>query len=287
MNTKLSLNQTENTTPDTAAAAPANPAQPDEPYTATDAASQIRNLQSAIRNAPASPPRPARKSRSDIARLPHAVREMLNHALRDGEDYRIIIARVENLTDKFHGVTPCKLSVWFRTGYQDWLREKQHLENTIAQSDAALTRLARLSKETGADLPDLLQSFLASLLQKTLQDFDPARLNELLAEKPAEIFRLISCLNSHIAVRSRHNLAEIARVRCQVQVAEKAQSAKKEPVPAKNLYEAEMFRQACGSPLQQFKKGLEQRVAEAESKKDPVASKIAEWDAAELPAFLR
>jgi ABC-type transporter Mla subunit MlaD len=189
------------------------------------------------------------------------------------------------LTDKAHGVTPAKLSAWYKTGYADWLRQQQHLENTIAQSDAALTRLARLSQETGADLPDLLAAFLASLLQKTLQDFDPARLNQLLAEKPAEIFRLISCLNGHIAVRSQHNHAEIARLRCQVQVAEKAQSTKKEPVPANNLFEAELFRKACGSPLEQLKQGLERRATEAKSKKPTFASKIAELESLDLGQF--
>ena len=207
---------------------------------------------------------------------------MLNAGLREGEDYRIIIARVMNLVGKTPCITSSMLSRWFKTGYLDWLREKKHLENTIAQSDAALTRLASLSRETGADLPDLLATFLASLLQKTLQDFDPERLNALLAEKPAEIFRLISCLNSHIAVRSQHNQAQVARVRCHIQVAEKAQACREIPVPAKNLFEAEMMRQVIPSPWERLKSRLEQKIsAQERRKKRRPASKTGQSDSQE------
>jgi hypothetical protein len=191
---------------------------------------------------------------------------MLNHALREGMDYREIIARVETLAGKFHGVTPAKLSAWFRTGYADWLRQKTHLEDTIAQSEAALLQLCRLKKETGASLPDLMETLLVSFLQKILNDLDPAALKTLLADKPAEIFRLMACLNAHIAACSRHSQAEVARVRCQVQLAEKAQAADKEPVPARNLWEAEMIRHAFGSPYQQFMRDIIKPAVEKEEK---------------------
>jgi len=278
MNANLSLNVTENGNSEPEGAASA-------------AASSIRNPQSAIRNGTASPsPASAaappasspRRYRSNISRLPHPVLEMLNAGLREGEDYQIIIARVMNLVGKTPCITSSMLSRWFKTGYLDWLREKKHLENTIAQSDAALTRLACLSRETGADLPDLLATFLASLLQKALQDFDPERLNALLAEKPAELFRLISCLNSHIAVRSQHNQAQIARVRCHIQVAEKAQSCREIPVPAKNIYEAEMMSRVLPSPWDQLKSSLERRIAaEERRKKRCPASPTRESDAPE------
>jgi hypothetical protein len=191
------------------------------------------------------------RHRSNIARLPPEIREIINQALREGEEYRVIIARVQHLVGNYHGVYPSNLSSWFRTGYRDWLREKTHLENTIAQNDAALTRLCRLKSETGADLSDLLETFLASTLQRSLKEFDPASLDALLAEKPAEIFRLIACLNGLIAAKSKHKTAEVARVRCQVEVAEKAQSAKEQPVPVRNLWEAAMLRKSYGTPFEQ------------------------------------
>ena len=149
---------------------------------------------------------------------------MVNQALREGMIYEEIITRIGILAGQDHGVNQSNLSRWYKTGYQDWLREKNRLENTIAQSDAVLTRLARLKAETGADLPDLTAAFLASLLQSSLQDFQPDTFKAWLAQNPEQLFRLLTSLNAHIAVRSQHTLAEIARVRCHIEVAQKAEA---------------------------------------------------------------
>ena len=61
-------------------------------------------------------------------------------------DYREIINRIGTLAGKDHGVTPSILSRWYKTGYKECLQKTTHLEDTIAQSDAALTRLARLKR---------------------------------------------------------------------------------------------------------------------------------------------
>jgi hypothetical protein len=205
------------------------------------------------------------RRRSNIARLPYEVREMINQAIFEGEEYKIISARVEHLLGKWHGVYPSNLSSWFKTGYRDWLREKNRLQDTIAQSDAALAQLCRLKKETGAALPDLLTAFLASILQKTLQNFDPAALNSLLAEKPAEVFRLIACLNHHIAATSQDKKAEVARVRCQVEMAEKARAARQEPVPAHNQWEAALVDKAFGTPFEQLMHSLDKHKPAADA----------------------
>jgi hypothetical protein len=266
MNTKLSINNTENTQnhaentggqshENAPAAPPESPAAPPSHDIATPIASAPVTDAPDGDDAPVSHwvrlPQNPNRPRSNIARLSRQAREMVNVALREGMDYREIIIRIGAMAGKDHGVTPSMLSRWFKTGYKDWLRQTTHLEDTIAQSDAALTRLARLKSETGADLSDLLETFLASLLQKTLQDFDPAALKALLADKPAEIFRLISCLNANIAVRSSRQHAEIARVRCHIQVAEKEKAARVEPIPAKKLYEAEFVRHGLEIPFEQ------------------------------------
>lgn len=217
---------------------------------------------------PCNPNRP----RSNVARLSREIREFVNVALRQGMDYREIVLHLRTLAGPEHGVTPSILSRWFKTGYQEWLRQTTRLENTIAQSDAALTRLARLRTETGADPSDLLAAFLSSLVQKTLEDFDPAALQALLADKPAEIFRLIACLNDHIAARSRQQQADVARIRCQLEVAEKDKATRKEPVPARNLMDAEIIRQAYGTPLEQLMKAYK-IVPPGDKPKEPRAAR--------------
>jgi len=196
------------------------------------------------------------RPRSDIARLPVGVREMINHSLREGVSYRQIIARITALTSKFHNITPDKLSAWYYSGYADWLRQKTQLENTLQQGTAIMERMLRIKAETGASLPDLLQSLLGSLVQKILQDFDPAALSALLADKPAEFFSLVACLNNHIAACSRHQHAEIARVRCQIDLAQTAQQTSAKPaVLSEELFQAERMSRLCaamGNPADQL-----------------------------------
>jgi len=298
MNSEISIDNAENTNPetDTEEAAPATVAPiPDLSGQSEAEADPQRAVPN--RNEPRSsmrevfatfhPPvetlsrRPGRpcnpnRPRSNVARLSREIREFVNVALRDGMDYREIVIRLEGLAGHDHGVTPSILSRWFKTGYQEWLRQTTRLEDTIAQSEAALTRLARIKTKTGADFPDLLTAFLAGLMQKTLEDFDPAALRALLAEKPAEIFRLIACLNAHIAVRSRQQQADIARVRCQIEVAEKGKANQKKPVPATDLYQAEIIRQAYGTPLEQLIKAYKIRLPDDEPEQRPAAPEMRE-----------
>jgi hypothetical protein len=217
------------------------------------------------------PRRTRNRPRSNIALLPHGVREMVNQALREGMIYEEIICRVGILVGQDHGVNRSNLSRWYKTDYQDWLREKNRLEYTIAQGDAVLARLARLKAETGADLPDLTAALLASLLQSTLQDFQPDTFKAWLAQNPQDLFRLLTSLNAHIAVRSQHTLAEIARVRCHIEVAEKAetaaQAAAEAEVPAQRLYDSEMFRNSTGTPLEQLMANLKARASAQKPKK--------------------
>src|SRR5580704_15550200 len=78
---------------------------------------------SAVPQPPAAPPSPPKftipnskftiqyRPRSTIARLPHSVREMLNVALREGEAYVIISARIAKLVGNAHPyITPAMFS---------------------------------------------------------------------------------------------------------------------------------------------------------------------------------
>jgi hypothetical protein len=205
---------------------------------------------------PRTPSRP--RSRSTIARLTHQTREFLNQALREGEPYEFIAARLNVLLLPHEPrPTPNMLSRWYRTGYRDWLAQQTLLESAVAQSTAAVTELARLRHETGDTLSDLTETLLAHILQKALQDFDPAAINTLLAEKPAEFFRLISCANAHLTARSHAKTTEVAAARCQVDIATKAQAAR-QPLESSTLnWERQMVDKTFGGPYTKLKRLLE------------------------------
>src|SRR5256885_6727473 len=61
-----------------------------------------------------------------IARLPDAVRKIVNQMLDDNCYYRQIAARLAELG--YSGIRPQNLSEWRKGGYRDWLRLKQELE---------------------------------------------------------------------------------------------------------------------------------------------------------------
>ncbi len=74
---------------------------------------------------------------SKIARLPHPIREQLNHRLQNGELGRTILPWINSLPETkritaelFGGalITHQNLSDWRRTGYQDWLLQQQRLQ---------------------------------------------------------------------------------------------------------------------------------------------------------------
>ena len=88
---------------------------------------------------------------SKIARLPHTLREQLNHRLQNGELGRTLLKWLNNepetkrvMADLFSGasITHQNLSDWRRTGYQDWLMHHQNIEwlDRITENDAELKK---------------------------------------------------------------------------------------------------------------------------------------------------
>jgi hypothetical protein len=191
-----------------------------------------------------------RRPRSKIARLPHLVRQLLNHSLQEGLDNVEICVRLHTLGHKH--IIPRNISTWARTGYREWLREQSQLQVSLAQTNAALAQLGRPGQPGAPDLPRLVDTFMATLLQQVFQDFDPASLKSLLAEKPAEFFRLLQSLNGHLSARAADKRAELDRARCQVEVSEKTQAVRNVPASVRTMWD------------------LQRRIYEDPEKSDPV-----------------
>ena len=142
------------------------------------------------------------------------------------------------LTPSATSTSPAKnITAWARPGYRQWLREKTQLETSLAQTNATLAQLGQSGQPGTPDLPRLIDTFMATLLQQVFHDFDPASLKSLLAEKPAEIFRLLQSLNSHLSARAADKRAELDRARCQVEVAEKTQAGRDTPPSIRSLWD--------------------------------------------------
>src|SRR6266487_2258975 len=60
-----------------------------------------------------------------ISRLPKPTRDMINLMLEDGLPYKVII---DELAEAGRGITPHSLSKWLQSGYEDYLKNRQNIE---------------------------------------------------------------------------------------------------------------------------------------------------------------
>src|SRR2546427_417672 len=60
-----------------------------------------------------------------ISRLPKPTRDMINLMLEDGLPYKVII---DELAEAGRGITPQILTKWLQSGYEDYLKNRQNIE---------------------------------------------------------------------------------------------------------------------------------------------------------------
>jgi len=121
-----------------------------------------------------------RAYRSKIGRLPWALRNEINHMIRDGRTGTDILARI-NSSPEWHAVSdgadvnPQNLSDWRTTGYADWLSEQDKTEH--------IRQLASLSQQiveqSGGDPAAVGSRILAGNLLTCLEAASPADTVEL------------------------------------------------------------------------------------------------------------
>src|SRR2546422_9422072 len=78
-----------------------------------------------------------------IVRLPKATRDMINLMLDDGLAYRVII---DELADTGRGVTPQSLTQWLKSGYEDYLKNREKIGEARTQAEFASDLLRELGE---------------------------------------------------------------------------------------------------------------------------------------------
>lgn len=158
-----------------------------------------------------------------VARLPHQIREQLNHRLSDGEPGNRLVEWLNNLPEVrqvlargFGGrqINEQNLSEWRQGGYQDWLKqqERRKLVRQLAEEAGELQEEAggyevsqHLAAVLGAELAESAQELLATTT-------DPkerwARLQELLLELSR--LRREDCRAGRLQIAREHRAVERA-----------------------------------------------------------------------------
>src|SRR6266550_1460647 len=78
---------------------------------------------------------------SKIVRLPKPTRDMINLMLEDGLPYKVII---DELAESGRGLTPQSLTKWLQSGYEDYLKNRQHIEEAKTQAEFSADLLREL-----------------------------------------------------------------------------------------------------------------------------------------------
>jgi hypothetical protein len=139
------------------------------------ATSEIDNSEDSALRTPHSSRR--RRTRTGkVARLPFAVRQVVNEMILDGVHYRQIAAKLVELGHP--GIRPQNLSEWCKGGYHDWLQRRDELEVIELDRQAAMA----LAKNPAArcNLNDANELLVSVRLYRTLRDDEPRSLPEFI-----------------------------------------------------------------------------------------------------------
>src|SRR5437867_11268846 len=95
---------------------------------------------------PTSTPPPTQDSAqltAKIERLPKATRDMINLMLDDRLPYRVII---DELAEAGRGLTPQSITEWLKSGYEDYLKNREKIEEAKTQAEFAADLLRELGE---------------------------------------------------------------------------------------------------------------------------------------------
>jgi hypothetical protein len=142
-----------------------------------------------------------------IARLPKAVREMINQMLDDNLPHKVII---EELGEAGTGLNAQNLTNWRRGGYQDHLKQQAQIERSRAQMEFAADLLKDSGPVAAGQVIRACNLVAATQVLDVIVDYGEDALKKMLQEKPLAYLTLLNtiCNMSNAAVRADQHRIE-------------------------------------------------------------------------------
>ena len=126
-----------------------------------------------------------------ITRLPKATCDMLNLMLDDGLPYHVIL---DELGEAAQGLTPISLAQWVKGSYQDYLKERQTIEDVKTEGEFA----ADLLRELGNVDPSVIHHACVAVanlqLFRAIREFGDEALRDMLQANPSSYLDLLNTL---------------------------------------------------------------------------------------------
>jgi hypothetical protein len=141
-----------------------------------------------------------------IQRLPKPTRDMINLMLEDGLPYKIIL---DELGQTAQGLQPQNLVNWVRSGYEDYLNNREAIGEIKTEAEFAADLLKALG---GIDLSVIHQAALriaALQMLKAIREFGSETLRQMLETRPASYISLLNTLCNLSSANLKHQEARL------------------------------------------------------------------------------
>src|SRR6266566_5104707 len=130
-----------------------------------------------------------------IDRLPKATRDMINIMLDDGLPYRVII---DELAETGRGLTPQSLTQWLKSGYEDYLKNREKIGEARTQAEFASDLLRELGDIDVSTIHRACLMLTALQILKAIEKYGDEALRKMLHTKPASYLTLVNTLCNSI-----------------------------------------------------------------------------------------
>ena len=133
--------------------------------------------------------------RGKIGRMSAEDRAQVNALIHDNRPAEEIIALCKKLGAR--GVTAQNVSSWKGNGYLEWERRQERLEGMASRREFAVDLARKAAADGDADLTlasNTAAAVAVDTIEEVLEEFDPAHLKDLLAEKPQLFMHLLDSL---------------------------------------------------------------------------------------------
>ena len=126
-----------------------------------------------------------------ISRLPKPTRAMINLMLEDGLPYKVII---DELAEAGRGITPQSLTKWLQSGYEDYLKNRQNIEEAKTQAEFSADLLRELGDVDVSTIHRACLMLTSLQIFNAIDEYGDETLREALHVNPGSYFTMLNAL---------------------------------------------------------------------------------------------